>query len=128
VQPSVAEERLRDVVDHVRLLAADSDTQNAWLHPCGWTRQEPYVHEKDHEPCSPVGELVNWFEDMWPAWRSVVAPAVPPGGEAALDRLAARLEQLDDAGYVDDLSTLDGPDWTDVRRQAGQTLAVLTAE
>jgi hypothetical protein len=117
--------RLQDIVDHVRLLAADADTQDSWLHHCGWTRQEPYVHVKDHAPCAPIAELVNSFDDMWPAWRQIVASALSPLGEAALERLAARLRQLDADAFRDAIETLDGDQWADVRRAASETLTRL---
>ena len=118
-------ERLRDLVAHVRILAADPDTQNAWMHPCGWTREEPYDHVKGHVPCYPIAELVDSFDDMWPAWRSIVAPSLSVDGEQALDRLAARLHQLDQDAYRDEIDTLDGDQWTDVRQSASATLALL---
>jgi hypothetical protein len=108
MSPTLAQARLQDIVDHVRLLAAEADTQDAWLHPCGWTRQEPYEHPKDHAPCAPIVELVTSLDDMWPAWRSIVAPALSPDGEGALDRLSARLRMLDDAAFRDAIDTLDG--------------------
>jgi hypothetical protein len=120
-----ARQRLGDIVDHVRVLAADPDTQDAWLHPCGWTRQEPYEHVKDHTPCGPIDELVQSFDDMWPLWRSIVAPSLSSDGERALDRLATRLHQLGPDAYRDAIETLDGEQWADIRRLANETLASL---
>jgi hypothetical protein len=122
---AVSTERLRDLVDRVRILAADADTQNAWLHPCGWTKDEPYEHVKSHRPCAPIAELVDSFVDMWPAWRAVVAPSLSMDGERALDRLATRLKQLDQNAYRDELDTLNGGQWTDVRHLASEILAQL---
>jgi len=121
----LSRERLRDLADHVRILAANADAQNAWLHPCGWTRHEPYVHLKDHTPCAPIAELVDHFDDIWPAWRSIVAPSLSAEGEQAIDRLATRLHQLDQDAYRDELDTLDGDQWADVRRLASETLGLL---
>jgi hypothetical protein len=122
---TVSQDRLRDVIEHVRLLAADADTQNAWLHPCGWTRHEPYEHTEDHPPCGALDELMQSYTDMWPAWRSVLAPVLTTDGQRALDRLGTCLEGLDAAAYVDEISTLDGEAWVGVRRVASETLAVL---
>jgi hypothetical protein len=107
----LAQARPRDVIAHVRLLAADADTQDAWLHPCGWTRQEPYQHANDHGPCASISELVISFDDMWPAWRPILAVALSRGGEAALDQLRARLQQLDDDSFRDAIDTLDREQW-----------------
>jgi hypothetical protein len=121
----IASARLQEIADHVRLLGADADAQDAWLHPCGWTRREPHEHTKDHAPCAPIAELVNSFDDIWPAWRRIVAPVLSPTGESALDRLAARLQELDADAYRDAIDTLDGEQWADVRQLAGGTLPLL---
>lgn len=123
---TIARKRLREIVDHVRLLAADANTQNAWMHPCGWTRQEPYEHLKDHRPCYPIAELVSSFDDMWPAWRPVIGSSLSPRAETALDGLADRLRRLGDDAYVDELATLDGEQWEEVRKFARETLERLT--
>ena len=82
---------------------------------------------KEHAPCAPIAELVNSFDEMWPAWRSVVAPALSPPGECALERLAARLRQLDADDFRDAIETLDGGHWADVRRVANETLTRLAS-
>ena len=66
----LALDHLADVIEHLQLLAADSETQNAWLQPCGWTRQEPCVHFADRKGCVPVDELYLPLDDMWPMWRA----------------------------------------------------------
>jgi hypothetical protein len=121
----LAKARLQDILGHVRLLAADAATQNAWLHPCGWTRQEPYEHTKDHAPCAPIAELVDSFDDLWPGRREIVAPVLSPTGEQALDRLRTRLRQLDADAFRDEIETLDEEQWDDVRRLASETLTQL---
>ena len=87
----LAQARLADVVEHLRILAVDAETQNAWLHPCGWTCKEPYVHFKDRKGCVPVDELYLSFDDIWPMWRSVLEPVLTPALEDALNRLLAYL-------------------------------------
>ncbi len=121
----LANARLQDIVGHVRLLAGDAASQNAWLHPCGWTRQEPYEHTQDHAPCALIAELVDSFDDMWPGWQQIVAPALSLTGEQALDRLTDRLKQLDTDAFRDEIETLDGEQWVDVRRLASETLTEL---
>lgn len=122
---TLARKRLRDVVDHVAILDAGPDTQNAWQHPCGWTREEPYEHLKGHSPCAPVGELVLSFEDIWPAWQSVVTPSLSVEGERALDQLLVRLQHLPDDAFRDEIDALDGDQWADIRQLASETLALL---
>lgn len=114
-----------NILDHVRVPAAVPDTLDAWLHPCGWTRQEPYGHLKGHAPCAPIDELVQSFDDMWPIWRSIVAPFLSLDGEQALDRLATRLHQLGPDAYRDAIESLEGEQCADVRELANETLASL---
>jgi len=125
---ALARNRLRDIADHVRVLAADADTQNDWLHPCGWTRDEPWEHVKVHPACAGIAELVDSFQDMWPAWRTIVAPSLPAEGEVALDRLANRLQQLDQDAYRDEIDTLDDKQWAAVRQLANETLPLITSQ
>ena len=49
---------------------------------------------RDHAPWAPIAELVDSFNDMWPAWRQTLARALSATGEQALDRLTTRLRQL----------------------------------
>lgn len=114
--------RLRDVVGHLRILAADADEQNAWLHPCGWTREEPFAHVEKHPPCMPIGELLNSLADMWPAWRLVLQPVLTSALAGALDELLRAMGAMDEQAWVDQLETLDRPDWGVVRALARQAL------
>ena len=123
----LAQARLADVVEHLRILAADAETQNAWLHPCGWTCKEPYVHFKDRKGCVPVDELYLSFDDIWPMWRSVLEPVLTPALEDALNRLLAYFQEMHDgphADWVDEPETLDRLEWADVRRLAAAAIAV----
>ncbi|HTW08956.1 MAG TPA: hypothetical protein VME46_15685 [Acidimicrobiales bacterium] len=49
-------------------------------------------------------------------------------GELALDLLATRLRKLDANAFRDVFETLDGEQWVDVRRLAGETLTQLVPE
>jgi hypothetical protein len=123
----LAQARLADVVEHLRILAVDAETQNAWLHPCGWTCKEPYVHFKDRKGCVPVDELYLSFDDIWPMWRSVLEPVLTPALEDALNRLLAYFQEMHDgphADWVDEPETLDRLEWADVRRLAAAAIAV----
>ena len=125
---SLASARLDDIRAHVQLLAADADKQNAWLHPCGWTRQEPYEHVLQHPPCMPIGELYDSFDDMWPMWRSVLEPVLTAEIEAALDALKSRLAAFFAVPYLDEVETLDSNEWAVVRRCAQTTLSGICAK
>jgi hypothetical protein len=127
---ALARARLDDVVDHLRIVAADADTQNAWLHPCGWTRGEPYVHvpRAERTGCMPVDELYVGLTDMWPLWRTVLLPVLTPAIEEALNELFALFEHFNEAAWVDELETLDRPEWAATRRAAEQTIAIIQRE
>jgi hypothetical protein len=124
----VARARLRNVIEHLRILAAPTDDQNAWLHPCGWTRAEPFEHVKHHPPCTPIDELIWSFDDMWPGWRPRLGLVMPPAAERALEDVAERLHNLDERALVDEIETLDLDDWKDVRRAATAALVALSPE
>ena len=117
----LAQNHFSELVGHLRILAADADTQNAWLHPCGWTRAEQFEHER--AACMPIDELYQSFADMWSVWRSSLAPMLTPAIERALDDLMARFEQLEEAAWVDELETLARPEWDDIRQLAISALA-----
>ncbi|HET6911025.1 MAG TPA: hypothetical protein VFH54_16965 [Mycobacteriales bacterium] len=114
-QERIARDRLTEVIAHLKVLSADADEQNAWLHPCGWTRHEPFVHDAKHAPCSPTAELWQSLDDIWPGWRAVLQPLLNPDLEVALDALPSRFEAFDEAAFSDDLETLDRPEWEEVR-------------
>jgi len=116
-----------DLVDHLSVLASDADSQNAWLHPCGWTRNEPFEHLQDHPPCMPIAELWNSFDDLWPARRSTLAPVLTPELDDALTRLCTAFEQLDGAAFIDKLETLDRPEWDRVRQLAAHARGLAEA-
>ena len=118
----LAQRRLAGMVDHLRILAADVDTQYGWLHPCGWTRDEPYVHVQERQACVPVDELYLSFDDDWPMLRSDLAPLLTPAIEVAFDRLLAHFKQMEKAAWVNELETLDRPEWADVRRLAAAAI------
>lgn len=120
----LARTRLKDVIEHLRILEADADAQNAWLHPCGWTRQEPFVHVADHKACAPINELWDSFDDMWPTWHDVLAPVLTAELQDRLNRLAAGFEGLDEAALLDELESLDRPPWAEIRRLATEALIV----
>jgi hypothetical protein len=120
----IAQADLRRIIEHLQILAADPDLQNAWLHPCGWTRGEPHVHVEPDPPCMPIGELWDSLDDMWPAWRKVLGPVLTPGLETALNRLSAGFEGLGNAAFVDELQTLDLLEWAEIRRLAKEALQV----
>lgn len=119
---SIARARLADVVEHLRFLASDVDFQNAWLHPCGWTRAEPFVHAEPHRPCVPISELWQSLDDMWPGWRATLQPVLTPSLAEALDQLSDAFKTMDEPAWVDELNTLDCPEWTQVRRLAHRAL------
>lgn len=112
-----------DVREQILLLAADADEQNAWLHPCGWTRDEPYVHIAEHEPCAPMGELYENFE--WPNWKRLLSPVLDAQITAALNSLSSVLEDFFSVPYEDEIATLDSGSWAEVRQLAKATLALL---
>ncbi len=116
---------LNHIRNHVRLLAADADQQNRYLHPCGWTRDEPYAHTTDHPPCAPMGELYEAFDDMWPAWREILEPVLNDEIRTALDTLSRSLADFFSVEDADEISTLDGAAWDEVRRVAQGTMSVL---
>ena len=116
----VAKRAMQQVVDHLRVLEADADAQIAWLHPCGWTRDEPFGHVEKHPPCAPIDELWCSFDDMWPTWRPTLMPVLNPPLEDALTRLHAALDELDTTSFVDDIATLDRPEWAQIRLLAAE--------
>jgi hypothetical protein len=126
----LARARLDDIVDHLRIVAADGDTQNSWLHPCGWTRKEPYVHvpPAGRAGCMSVDELYVGLTDLWPQWRAVLLPVLTPAIEGGLNELLVRFKRLDEAAWVDELETLDRPEWADMRRAAERTIVIIQLE
>lgn len=121
----VARRALSQVRDQVFLLASGADQQNAFLHPCGWTRDEPFVHIAEHEPCAPMGELYENFE--WPFWQRLLSPVLDDEMKAALNSLSSVLEDFFSVPYEDEIATLDSEPWAQVRAIAKVTLAVLDA-
>lgn len=118
----LARARLADLAEHLRILAADADSQNAWLHPCGWTRAEPFEHLKDHPPCVPTSELLDSLNDMWPSWRSILEPVLTPALTDVLDGLVVTFGALPETALTDELDSLDRPEWFEVRRVARRAL------
>jgi len=124
---TLARKPLDDLKAHLRLLAASAETQNAWLHPCGWTSAEPFEHIQEHSPCAPVGELAESYFDMWPLWSEVLAQVMTPAATAALDVIGDMLRGFPPAAYEDKDGTLDLPEWDQLRVVAGRALATLEA-
>ena len=73
-----------------------------------------------------MGELYDVFVDMWPLWRSVLEPVITPEVETALDALNAHLADFFAVPYLDEIATLDGSRWAEVRRCARTILSTLS--
>jgi hypothetical protein len=111
--PFVAEQRFRDIREHVELLASPADVQLVWLNS---------------GIAAPIDELAQSLYDIWPAWSIVVAPLLSPVAGQALTDLCAALSELDAIAYEDTPESLQLPEWDGIRLAARHALAMLDGQ